>query len=791
MTRSTALGSLLLRALAGSGVALSLSLSLAAGPAFAQSAGDPVPGELLVKFRPGQAPDGMTPALAAAGAARVRSFLPEGSALSSHPRAQWRHVVLTAESDDAAAMAAIAADPAVESVIRNVWFEVFGLPNDPEFSSQWGLHNTGQTGGTPDADIDAPEAWDIETGDPSVVIAITDSGVDYRRPDLAANMWRNPGEIEGNGVDDDGNGIADDVFGANFVPDVPTGDPLAIGLFALPSHGTHVAGIAGAVGNNSLGVTGVAQRVRLMAVKWIDFAGMGTCDKALDAVYYAILNGADVINASWGGPADEFNCAALEDAIRIAGSQNILFVAAAGNDGTDNDVVTIQPASFRLENLIAVAATDRDDERAVFNETMSSNFGDERVQVAAPGKDVLSTVNSDYAMHQEALGFPHPGFSFFMGTSMAAPHVSGVAALLLSRHPNLTPGELKTAIVLGGDQIESLQGKVLQGRRLNAAGALIASDSAAGSELWVCDDGIDNDGDGLVDFPDDPECSAVFPDASEATPGTCGLGFELAFLLPLLLGLHARRCGLRAGRACAVNRRTRGILARLFHVRIETPGPAVGTPTSRAGTRRRTSFCRIAGKEPSMTTIIGQRGRTRSTTLSIGIAAAVLIWAAAPALATPVEIFGGVFSPDGPIGPDDPIELGALSVEDGFRLDVFRFGGIFTLESTLTVLEDSFEIRWQFVSESVPPSGVHLFVRSPVGGIEEVGPLAPGTYLVTIEWQHIGDPDALLDPEKNHGTGAFSFTVVPEPAPAALLMAGLAALLARCAGTSRARQRAE
>ncbi len=186
-----------------------------------------------------------------------------------------------------------------------------------------------------------------------------------------------------------------------------------------------------------------------------------------------------------------------------------------------------------------------------------------------------------------------------------------------------------------------------------------------------------------------------------------------------------------------------------------------------------------------MTTIIGPRGRTRSATLSIGIAATVLIWAAAPALATPVEIFGGVFSPDGPIGPDDPIELIAISVEDGFRLDVFSHGGNFTFESTLTVLEESFEIRWQLVTEGVPPSGVHIFLPTPVGGIEEVGPLAPGTYDVTIEWQHIGDPGVLLDPEKDHGTGAFRFTVVPEPAPAALLMAGLAALLVRRAGTSR------
>ncbi len=475
-------------------------------------AGDPVPNELLVKFLPGQAPAGLSLGLEAAGATQIRSFLPEGSVLSSHPLAQWRHVVLAPGSDEAASIAAIAADPSVESVIPNVWGEALAFPNDPQLSAQWGLHNTGQTGGTADADIDAPEAWDLETSASAVVVAITDTGIDFTHPDLAANMWNNPGEIAANGLDDDGNGIVDDVFGANFVGALATGNPLDDN-----GHGTHVAGIAGAVGNNGIGVSGVAQSVQLMAVKWINFVGLGTCAGAIDAVIYATLEGADVINASWRMP----DCATLKDAIDLAGSQGILFVAAAGNFSNDNDVVPLEPATFQLLNILAVAATDDDDQLAAL-----SNFGGSSVEVAAPGVQVLSTL-------------PGGGFGLLSGTSMAAPHVAGVAALILARHPGITVDELKTSIVLGGDQPPGLAGKVLQGRRLNALGALAASDFWAGTGVnqWVCDDGLDNDGDGLVDFPADPQCGAVFPDNSEA-PTVCGIGFELAFLLPLLMALR-------------------------------------------------------------------------------------------------------------------------------------------------------------------------------------------------------------------------------------------------------------
>jgi subtilisin family serine protease len=345
------------------------------------------------------------------------------------------------------------------------------FPNDPSFASLYGLHNTGQSipglgAGTPGASIHAPEAWDLTTGSRSVVVASLDSGVAYNHPDLAANMWRNPGEIPGNGVDDDGNGFVDDVFGYDFVN--RDGDPLDdLG------HGTHTAGTIGAVGNNAVGVVGVNWTVSIMAVKWIDQTGLGTTANAIAAINYATLmrnRGVNlrVTNNSWALPFS----AALRDAIRAHGDAGILFVAAAGNTGQDNDVFPVYPASYDLPNILSVAATDNRDQRASF-----SSFGRAAVDLGAPGVEVLSTL-------------PGSAYGFESGTSMAAPHVAGVAALAWSLAPNAPYQQIRDALLAGVDPVPALAGRTVTGGRLNALGTLrtlgmqvVATTPAAGSVI--------------------------------------------------------------------------------------------------------------------------------------------------------------------------------------------------------------------------------------------------------------------------------------------------------------------
>ncbi|MHC4483309.1 MAG: S8 family serine peptidase, partial [Planctomycetota bacterium] len=214
----------------------------------------------------------------------------------------------------------------------NYKYKLLLVPNDPNFPDLWGLDNTGQTGGTEDADIDAPEAWDIHTGDPNIIVAVADTGIDYGHPDLANNMWENIEELNGTpGVDDDGNGYVDDIYGYDFAgadgdnPDDGDSDPTDYFF-----HGTHVAGTIGAVGNNDVGVTGVCWNVKLMALKvFADNSFEVFASDAVEAIRYAIDNDAKIINASWGG--GDYS-QSIYDAIKKADDAGLLFVAAAGND---------------------------------------------------------------------------------------------------------------------------------------------------------------------------------------------------------------------------------------------------------------------------------------------------------------------------------------------------------------------------------------------------------------------------------------------------------------------------
>jgi subtilisin family serine protease len=321
------------------------------------------------------------------------------------------------------------------------------FPNDPRFPEMWALHNIGQTGGTPDADIDAPEAWSIGTGG-TVLVGIIDTGVDWHHPDLAANIFTNPGEIPANGVDDDGNGYVDDIHGWDFINN--DNDP-----YDDNRHGTHVAGTIAAVGNDSLGVVGVSWSARILPIKFLDSEGYGSNADAILAVEYATRMGVRLTSNSWGGGGFS---TALRDAIEEAGNQGILFIVAAGNDSGDNDDYPQYPASYDLDNIIAVASTDHTDALSWF-----SNYGLESVDVGAPGSDILST-------------FPNNSYGTLSGTSMATPHVSGAVSLVWAAAPTMTALEVKNAILSTVDPIPALAGRVVSGGRLNVNNLLASLD---------------------------------------------------------------------------------------------------------------------------------------------------------------------------------------------------------------------------------------------------------------------------------------------------------------------------
>ena len=342
----------------------------------------------------------------------------------------------------------------VEYAEPNYIVHIDTIPNDLS-SSLWGLHNTGQTGGTPDADIDAPEAWDIQTGNANVVIAVIDTGVDYDHEDITANMWTNPEEIPNNGIDDDNNGFVDDVYGWDFYNDDnnPSDDH---------GHGTHCSGTIAAVGNNSVGIVGVNWETKIMALKFLGADGSGSTWDAIDAIAYVTMikeSGIPVIamSNSWGGGGD---LQALEDAISAANNAGILFVAAAGNSYINNDISPHYPSSYDVPNVIAVAATDHNDNLASF-----SNYGATSVDLAAPGVSILSTT-------------PNNGYNSFSGTSMATPHVAGVAALIKAQYPELSSDGIKARLLGSVDPIPSLSGITVTGGRLNANNSLVEDDVA-------------------------------------------------------------------------------------------------------------------------------------------------------------------------------------------------------------------------------------------------------------------------------------------------------------------------
>ena len=410
-----------------------------------------VPGDLLVGFRSDVTPAQQQQILKSAGAPERRGFDKIHGSLA--------HVQ---SSGFAAALVKLRKDPRVRYAEPNYVITAAAVPNDPSFANTWGLDNQGQTingvHGTADADIDAPEAWDVTTGSPSVTVAVIDTGVDWTHPDLSSQIWINPGEncpgCRNDGIDNDHNGYVDDWHGWDFVnnDNNPMDDH---------GHGTHVAGTIDAAGNNAVGVAGVNWNARIMPLKFLDAQGSGTTADAVSAVLYAAQNGADVMNNSW---ADDTYSQALADAIAVADQHNSLFVAAAGNSGTDNDGSPTYPASYDNPNVLAVAATDNNDGLAYF-----SNTGRRSVDLGAPGVDIYSTW----------LG---GGYQFLSGTSMAAPHVAGAAALAKAAFPSATAVGLKDLLLATTDPRPSLAATTSSGGRLNVGGAVACNSSP---QVWI------------------------------------------------------------------------------------------------------------------------------------------------------------------------------------------------------------------------------------------------------------------------------------------------------------------
>jgi subtilisin family serine protease len=374
-----------------------------------------VPGELIVRFQDGVPEAEQDKALAKAGAKAKKNLGKKELKLAAVDAAQLKR-----------ARAELERDPRVAYAEPN--YRVFAdvLPNDASFAQLWALHNTGQTvngiRGSADADIDAPEAWDVTRGSSNVVVGVIDTGIDFSHPDLAATQWTNPGETctgcPTDGIDNDSNGYADDWRGWDFAND--DNDP-----FDDNSHGTHVSGTIGATADDGVGVTGIAS-VKLLALKFLNANGSGTTADAVRALNYANAAGVQLTNNSWGGGGYS---QALRDAIREADARGAVFVAAAGNDSTNNDVAPHYPSNYDLPNVVSVAATTSTDALASF-----SNYGRGSVDLAAPGDNIYSTI-------------PGGGYDWYSGTSMATPHVTGSLALTKSAFPTASGIALKALLL--------------------------------------------------------------------------------------------------------------------------------------------------------------------------------------------------------------------------------------------------------------------------------------------------------------------------------------------------------
>jgi len=409
---------------------------------------DVVPGEIIISFEENADPSEIDRTIAAVEGTVKKQIKPLNGYVISLPD----HVPM------AEAFERIEGTGSILHAEPNIISHLQTMPNDPLFSFQWGLSNTGRIGGSPFHDIDARNAWNIELGNPQAVIAVVDTGIDYLHPDLSGNIWRNPHEIPGNGIDDDGNGYIDDTMGWDFVDSripvtgedtaAPDNDPMD-----RHGHGTLVAGVIGASGNNRMGVTGVSWHGRLMPVragfKLPTGEGIIPSDAAAEAILYAAQNGAHVINLSWSSAQQS---RLIENAIAFATDMGVLVCAAAGNQNTNYPQF---PAAIENPGILTVGASDFNDQRAPF-----SNFGN-WVEVFAPGVTIYSTYLSKW-------------YAISGGTSLAVAFVSGTAGLIKSENPHLNHLQIKDTILNTVDMVPGLAGLAVSSGRINAGKALKA-----------------------------------------------------------------------------------------------------------------------------------------------------------------------------------------------------------------------------------------------------------------------------------------------------------------------------
>lgn len=478
-----------------------------------------VPGQLIVKFK-GNA----TPAQRANAHASAQTRV-----VGRIPALQLELVESQADVPPQALLNKYKNNPNVIYAEPNGILTIQLTPDDPRLPEQWALNNTG------DHDIDAIEAWDIETGTESVIVANVDTGIDFLHQDLVSNIWVNPGEIAGNGIDDDGNGYIDDVRGWDFVNN--DNDPMDDN-----GHGTHTGGIIAAAGNNSIGVAGISWRSKLMSLKVFDQYGNGSFFSAASAIMYAADMGAAVSNNSYGCLGENCVSLALEDAFNYAAQQNMLNVVAAGNDANDNDLKNYYPCNSSSASVVCVAATDSADNLASF-----SNYGLSSADIAAPGYNILSTV----PVSGNGCCSDPSGYRQVSGTSMATPMVTGSAALLLSQDSGLAFGDLKARLLGAVDVMPSLSSKTLYGGRLNVYRALttnfllnstinnpvLAAGQSTSAQLTVGYLNNYNAGISLSFETDDPNL-IVTPDANSVTPTANGVNVNIDTLAGVQAGIH-------------------------------------------------------------------------------------------------------------------------------------------------------------------------------------------------------------------------------------------------------------